>query len=125
MSMLTILTLLLSFSHQPLETCTISWYGGYFHGRLTACGETYDMNELSCAHKTLPMGSIVYFYNVERGKSIKLIVNDRGPYVVGRDFDFSRAAFDSLFGDIDIGVIGDIPYLVVGREIRPTMLYNL
>jgi len=120
-----IFSLLFSLGQGQSGACTVSWYGGYFHGRLTACGEVYDMNELSCAHKELPMGTIVQFYYPETERGLTLIVNDRGPYIDGRDFDFSRAAFDSLFKDLDIGVAHNVSYVVVGREIRPTMRYNL
>lgn len=72
------------------EVGVASWYGPGFHGRLTANGEEYDMNELTAAHRTLPMPSIVRVTNLENGRSIKLRVNDRGPFVGERIIDLSR-----------------------------------
>ena len=65
------------------ETGIASWYGHPFHGRKTANGETYDMNALTAAHKTLPLPTDVRVTNLENGRSIVLRVNDRGPFVAG------------------------------------------
>ncbi|MBT6204276.1 MAG: septal ring lytic transglycosylase RlpA family protein [Rhodospirillaceae bacterium] len=73
-----------------------SWYGDPFHGRTTANGETYDMNELTAAHKTLPMPVYVRVTNLENGRSLVLRVNDRGPFVSGRIIDVSRRAAQLL-----------------------------
>ena len=67
-----------------------SWYGEPFHGQLTANGEIYDMNELTAAHKTLPMPVYVRVTNLENGRSLVLRVNDRGPFIAGRIIDVSR-----------------------------------
>lgn len=67
-----------------------SWYGQDFHGKPTANGETYNMNALTAAHKTLPMPSFVKVTNLENGRSIVLRVNDRGPFAKGRIIDISR-----------------------------------
>lgn len=72
------------------ETGIASWYGHPFHGKQTANGETYDMNEMTAAHKTLPMPVMVRVTNLENGRSIVLRVNDRGPFVNGRVIDVSR-----------------------------------
>jgi len=72
------------------KTGIASWYGPGFHGKLTANGETYDQNALTAAHKTLPMPSIVQVTNLDNGRSIKVTVNDRGPYAFGRVIDMSR-----------------------------------
>ncbi len=77
-------------------TGVASWYGPGFDGQATANGETYDMNELTAAHKTLPMPSIVRVTNLDNGRSIKLRVNDRGPFVDGRIIDVSRRAAQLL-----------------------------
>ncbi|HTH16016.1 MAG TPA: septal ring lytic transglycosylase RlpA family protein [Magnetospirillum sp.] len=69
-----------------------SWYGHPFHGRQTANGERYDQNELTAAHQTLPLPSIVRVTNLENGRSVILRVNDRGPFVKGRIIDVSRKA---------------------------------
>ena len=78
------------------ETGVASWYGSDFHGKQTANGESYNMNALTAAHRTLPLPSIVRVTNLENGKSIKLRVNDRGPYARGRILDVSRKAADLL-----------------------------
>ena len=69
-----------------------SWYGREFHGKITASGERFNMNELTAAHKTLPFGTILIVRNINNGKSVKVIVNDRGPYSEGRILDLSYAA---------------------------------
>lgn len=73
-----------------------SWYGPGFHGEMTANGEIYDMNELTAAHKTLPMPSIVRVTNLENGRTLKLRVNDRGPFIGDRIIDVSRRAAQLL-----------------------------
>jgi rare lipoprotein A len=83
------------------ETGIASFYGGEtqgvnFHGRFTANGETYDMNALTAAHRTLPMPSLVRVTNLENGRSIVLRVNDRGPYARGRIIDLSRRSAQLL-----------------------------
>lgn len=88
-----------------------SWYGDKFHGKKTASGDTYDMHELTAAHKTLPFGTKVKITNQRNGKSVVVEVNDRGPFVKTRQFDLSKAAFKAI-GDIDRGVM-NIDYEVV------------
>ncbi len=69
-----------------------SWYGNHFQGRTTAAGEAFDMNELTCAHPTLPMGTWLRVTNLHNRKSTFVRVNDRGPLVDGRIVDLSYAA---------------------------------
>jgi rare lipoprotein A len=78
------------------EVGVASWYGDDFHEKLTANGETFDMNALSAAHKTLPMPSIVEVTNLDNGKKLRVRVNDRGPFVGDRLIDMSHAAAVSL-----------------------------
>jgi len=73
-----------------------SWYGGEFHGRSTSSGEIYNMYQLTCAHNTLPLGSMVMVTNLENGRSLELKVNDRGPFVKDRIIDLSYAAAQIL-----------------------------
>lgn len=73
-----------------------SWYGKPFHGRQTANGEVYDQNELTAAHQTLPLPSVVRVTNLENGRSLVLRVNDRGPFISGRIIDVSRRAAQLL-----------------------------
>lgn len=69
-----------------------SWYGQPFHGRLTANGETYNMNGISAAHKTLAFGTLVEVIDLETGRSVEVRINDRGPFVEGRIIDLSYGA---------------------------------
>ena len=73
-----------------------SWYGQDFNGHLTASGEVYDMYEMTAAHKTLPLQTVVKVHNLETGKNITVRINDRGPYVKGRVIDLSRKAARAL-----------------------------
>ncbi|MDJ0683476.1 MAG: septal ring lytic transglycosylase RlpA family protein [Alphaproteobacteria bacterium] len=67
-----------------------SWYGPNFHGRPTANGAIFDMNRVSAAHRTLPLPSMVRVTNLENGRSLKVKVNDRGPFAHNRIIDLSR-----------------------------------
>ena len=78
------------------ETGIASWYGPGFHGKQTANGGIYNMNELTAAHRTLPMPSVVRVINLENGRSLMLTVNDRGPFARGRIIDVSRRAAQLL-----------------------------
>ena len=72
------------------ETGIASWYGPQFHGKQTANGEIFDMNTLSAAHRTLPLPSVVRVTNLDNGRSLKVRINDRGPFARGRIIDMSR-----------------------------------
>mgnify|MGYP002624784961 FL=1 len=67
-----------------------SWYGKPYHGRKTASGEKYNMNELTAAHRTLPFGTKVKVTRLDNGRSVVVRINDRGPFVRGRVIDLSR-----------------------------------
>jgi len=71
-----------------------SWYGGKdgFEGKPTASGEIYDSSLLTAAHRELPLGTVVDVTNLDNGKSVRVRINDRGPFVAGRVVDLSRAA---------------------------------
>lgn len=73
-----------------------SWYGGRFNGKKTAAGETYDMNALTCAHRTLPLGSWIRVTNLRNKRSAFLRVNDRGPVSTNLIVDLSFAAAQRL-----------------------------
>lgn len=75
---------------------TASWYGPKFQGRRTANGEIFDINLLTAAHPTLPMPVMVQVTNLENGRSMKLRVNDRGPFKKNREIDLSRRAAEIL-----------------------------
>jgi len=78
-----------------------SWYGGRFNGRKTANGESYDMYALTCAHRTLPLGSWVRVTNLHNKKWTLLRVNDRGPMAPNLIVDLSYAAATRLGFDVN------------------------
>ena len=112
----------------PQAVC--SHYGHPFHGELTASGVVYDMYAMTGAHPTLPLGSIVRFYNTETGVYLDCWIIDRGPYATDSDgyakfplephptrqFDLSIACFDSL-GTLDDGLI-TLSYRILRRDTR-------
>jgi len=84
-----------TFAHDSQARATVgeaSWYGGKFHGRTTANGERFDMNQLTAAHRSLPFGSKVRVTNPVTKDSVVVRINDRGPYAGNRVIDLSRAA---------------------------------
>jgi len=78
------------------ETGMASWYGKPYHGRTTASGERYNMNEMTAAHPTLRFGAVVKVTNLDNGRSVKVRINDRGPFATDRIIDLSRAAARKL-----------------------------
>ena len=78
------------------ETGVASWYGPNFHGKTTANGGTFDMHTISAAHRTLPLPSVVRVTNLENGRQLKIVINDRGPYAHDRIIDLSRRSADLL-----------------------------
>ena len=85
-----------SYNSNYDRTGIASWYGHPFHGRPTANGENYDMNEVTAAHPTLPLPSRVRVTNLENGRQVVMRVNDRGPFIDGRLIDVSRRAAQLL-----------------------------
>jgi len=83
-----------------VEEGVASWYGSKFHGRRTSSGETYNMYDMTAAHKTLPLPTYVRVTNLDNGRSAILKVNDRGPFHDNRLIDLSYAAA------VKLGVIG-------------------
>lgn len=78
------------------ETGIASWYGPGFHAKMSANGETFDQNDVTAAHRTLPMPSYVRVTNLENGRSLVVRINDRGPYARGRILDLSRRSAQLL-----------------------------
>ncbi|PSN17415.1 hypothetical protein C7271_17845 [filamentous cyanobacterium CCP5] len=85
---------------------TASWYGPYFHGRITATGETFNQYHLTAAHPSLPFGTYLKVRNQLNDKTVVVRVNDRGPYIGDRSLDLSYAAAQCLGSE----VVGVIPY---------------
>jgi rare lipoprotein A len=81
---------------RAMQTGTASWYGPGFHGQATASGIIYDQNELTAAHQTLPLGTRVMVTNLNNGRTVEVLVNDRGPFAKGRIIDLSHAAARSI-----------------------------
>jgi rare lipoprotein A len=69
-----------------------SWYGPGFHGQPTSSGTIYDQNALTAAHPSLPLGTRARVTNLDTGKSVEVLINDRGPFAKGRVIDLSHAA---------------------------------
>ncbi len=78
------------------EEGVASWYGHPYHGRKAANGETYDMEKMTAAHRTLPFGALVAVENRENGKRVQVRITDRGPFVDNRVIDLSRAAAEKI-----------------------------
>jgi rare lipoprotein A len=92
-----------------------SWYGPKFHGRPTSSGQVFDMYQKTAAHKTLPLFTVVKVINLSNQKSIVVPINDRGPFVKGREIDLSFAAAE------EIGLTGpglaEVKIMALGREV--------
>ncbi len=84
----------------PVQRGIASWYGPRFHGRTTASGERYDMNDLTAAHPSLPFGTKVGVRNTRTGREVVVKINDRGPFSKNRIIDLSYAAAR------EVGVVG-------------------
>jgi len=87
---------LVGFAPGWTEVGVASWYGPPFHGRATASGEIYDMDDLTAAHQTLPFGTRVEVVNLDSGQRVELRINDRGPFVDNRVLDVSRRGAQAL-----------------------------
>jgi rare lipoprotein A len=97
-----------------------SWYGGNdgFEGKPTASGEIYDSSLLTAAHRELPLGSIVDVTALETGRSVRVRINDRGPFVKGRIIDLSRQAARQI-GILGPGT-GRVGLMLVAPGAEPT-----
>ncbi len=91
-----------------------SWYGPDFHGKPTSSGEIFDMNAMTCAHKEYPFGTRLKVTNTANNRSVECVVNDRGPFIKGRDIDLSYAAAR----EIDLITPGTAPVSIeiLGRD---------
>lgn len=90
-------------TYKPIGVMKASWYGPNFHGKQTANGEIYNQYELTAAHKTFKFGTLLRLTNPENNKSIIVRINDRGPYIEGRELDLSYGSAKAL-GIIKPGV---------------------
>jgi rare lipoprotein A len=101
----------------PRQVGLASWYGPGFYGRPTASGRVYTGRALTAAHRSLPLGTRVRVTNLENGRRVEVMVDDRGPYVGGRVIDLSAAAARRL-DMVEDGVVR-VRVEVVGRAERP------
>lgn len=81
---------------EMIEEGVASWYGPQFHNKRTANMEVYDMHALTAAHPTLPFNTVVRVKNLANGRTVRVRINDRGPYVKGRVIDLSKRAAEHL-----------------------------
>lgn len=95
--------MLMSFMIKNINS-KASYYGGIHNGKRTASGEIFNENKLTAAHKTLKFGTKVEVTNTDNNKSVVVKVNDRGPFVKGRDIDLSKGAFKQI-ASLKSGVI--------------------
>jgi rare lipoprotein A len=100
---LLILCLFTACSPKVTEKGRASYYADSFKGRLTANGERFRQGKRTAAHKTLPFGTKVKVTNLKNGRTVKVRINDRGPFVNGRVIDLSKKAARKL-GMLDDGV---------------------
>ena len=110
-----------------------SWYGQEFAGRTTANGEIFDPMLFTAAHRTLPFGTVVDVQNPKTGQSVRVRINDRGPYIGGRMIDLSYAAAQQIgliepgSGQVDVTVVkvgnGEreppAPFVVTVPDVKP------
>ncbi|UYQ92866.1 septal ring lytic transglycosylase RlpA family protein [Chitinophaga horti] len=90
-------------SRKVTEAGKASYYADKFHGRKTASGATFSQSKLTAAHKSLPFGTKVKVVNRDNGRTVKVRINDRGPFVAGRIIDLSKKAAKKI-GLIQAGV---------------------
>lgn len=100
-----------------IDSGTASWYGEYFHGKLTASGEKYDTETLTAAHKTLPFNTVVRVVNTENEKSVEVRINNRGPFTGDRIIDLSRKAARKI--DIIDDGLAEVELYLIKEGDRP------
>ncbi len=97
---------LFSCARKITETGKASYYANKFNGRKTASGERFRNSGLTAAHRTIPFGTTVKVTNLRNGKSVKVRINDRGPFVPGRILDLSARAARKI--DLDTEGVGKV-----------------
>lgn len=103
-------------ARHPVETGKASWYGPGLAGNPTASGEPFRPSRRTAAHKSLPFGTVVKVTRADTGESVRVVINDRGPYAPGRVIDLSRRAAKKI-DMIDAGVV-PVEVKVVGCRER-------
>jgi rare lipoprotein A len=99
-------------AHRPVHRGQASWYGPGFAGNPTASGERFRPWKRTAAHKSLPFGTVVKVTRTDTGRKVRVVINDRGPYVDGRIIDLSRRAarrirmIDDGVAPVEVKVVG-------------------
>lgn len=115
---------LVPIEYNEMGVMTASWYGPRFHGKTTANGEIYNQMALTAAHKSFPFGTLLQITNLRNGRSAVVRINDRGPYVDGRDLDLSKGTAKSL-GILHKGVVRvKVREIVINSENLPVSTLN-
>lgn len=113
---------------EPVGRMTASWYGAELRGKRTASGEAFDPDGFTCAHRELPFGTVLRVRNPRTGATAIVTVNDRGPFVAGRDLDLSRAAARRLgmvsagVAEVDVEIVERGAGIVDGRRVGSAVL---
>jgi rare lipoprotein A len=113
---LVLMMLLVGCAKRPVQTGKASWYGPGFRGKPTASGEKFRPSRRTAAHKTLPFGTVVKVTRVDTGQSVRVVINDRGPYAAGRVIDLSRRAARRI--DMISDGVAEVELKVVGCRRR-------
>ncbi len=116
MRFLVLMMLLVGCAKRPVQTGKASWYGPGFRGKPTASGEKFRPSRRTAAHKTLPFGTVVKVTRVDTGQSVRVVINDRGPYAAGRVIDLSRRAARRI--DMISDGVAEVELKVVGCRRR-------
>ena len=98
-----------------------SWYGADFAGLPTASGEIFDPGRVSAAHRALPLGTVVDVTNEKNGRTVRVRINDRGPFIAGRIVDLSRAAAEEIGSVVDGVVPVTLTVVSLGSGRRTTL----
>ena len=116
MRLMILLMVLVGCAKKPVQTGKASWYGPGFRGNPTASGETFRPRKRTAAHKSLPFGSVVKVTRVDTGESVRVVINDRGPYAAGHVIDLSRRAARRI--DMINDGVAEVELKVVGCRRR-------
>lgn len=107
---------------EGVERGLASWYGADFAGLPTASGELFDPRRVSAAHRALPLGTTVDVTNEKNGRTVRVRINDRGPFIAGRIVDLSRAAAEEIGAVVDGVVPVTLTVVSLGSGRRTAMV---
>lgn len=107
-----------------VERGLASWYGADFAGLPTASGEIFEPGRISAAHRALPLGTVVDVTNEKNGRTVRVRINDRGPFIAGRIVDLSKAAAEEIDSVVDGVVPVTLTVVSLGSGRRTAMVRN-